>query len=179
MPRLDCPEVLDAEQRRVFEIIASGPRGKVEGPLGVWLHSPRLAETAQALGAFCRFGTVLEPRLSELAILVCGAAWKSGFEWAVHAPIGIAQGLDRDMVEAMRLGVTPMFKQDDESLVHEFSSKLIDNRKIDDDLYKRAVAVLGDRGVVDLVGIIGYYSFICMTINVFEIPLPAGTEQPF
>ncbi|MFM5923494.1 MAG: carboxymuconolactone decarboxylase family protein [Novosphingobium sp.] len=179
MARLDLPEELDAEQRRVFDIITAGPRGKVEGPLRVWLHSPQLAEAAQALGAFCRFGSALEPRLSELAILVCGATWKSGFEWAVHAPIAIAQGLDADVVEAMRIGAPPKFERDDEALVHVFCTTLIETRQIDDALYQKATGLLGDRKVVDLVGIVGYYSFICMTINVFAVPLPDGTANPF
>lgn len=179
MSRLELPRTLDAEQQRVFDLIAAGPRGKVEGPLGVWLHSPRLAETAQALGAYCRFGSALEPRLSELAILVCGAAWKSGFEWAVHAPIGIAQGLDAEEVERLRVGVSPDFQRADEDLVYRFSSKLLEVRAIDDALYKEATELLGERKVVDLVSIVGYYSFICMTINVFTIAVPDGLTNPF
>jgi 4-carboxymuconolactone decarboxylase len=179
VPRLDPPTALDAEQRRVHDAIVAGPRGKVEGPLGIWLHSPQLADRAQALGAFCRFGTLLEPRLSELAILVCGAAWKSGFEWAVHAPIGISRGLDPEVVNSIRLGRDPQFERNDEALVHDFTAMLLETRQIDDAIYNRAVGLLGERSVVELVGIIGYYSFICMTINTFKVSLPEGTEEPF
>ncbi|MEI2734951.1 MAG: carboxymuconolactone decarboxylase family protein [Rhodoblastus sp.] len=98
LPDLD-PATLDAEQKRIHDEIASGPRGKVEGPLRVWLTSAGLADKAQALGAFCRYGTSLPPRLSELAILVTGAYWRAGFEWHVHAPIGVAAGLDPQAVE--------------------------------------------------------------------------------
>lgn len=179
MPRLDPPATLDAEQRRVHNGIAAGPRGRVEGPLGIWLHSPQLAETAQALGAFCRFHSSLEPRLSELAILVCGAAWQSGFEWAVHAPIGIAAGLRSDVVENIRCGRKPKFDADDEAVVYDFTVYLLKYRQVKDKIYSRAVRTLGPRTVVDLVGIIGYYSFICMTINVFNVPTPNGVTDPF
>src|SRR3546814_14389267 len=91
LPALD-PATLTPEQKAVFDAIAAGPRGRVQGPLAVWLHSPGLADNAQRLGAFCRYGTSLEPRLSELAILVTGRAWGAQFEWAVHKPIPLQAG---------------------------------------------------------------------------------------
>ena len=104
MPRLPDidPATLTPEQKRIHDEIVSGPRGKVEGPLRVWLTSPGLADRAQALGAFCRYGTSLDQRLSELAILVTGAYWRAGFEWHVHAPIGVKAGLDPAAVEAIK-----------------------------------------------------------------------------
>src|ERR1700758_4790678 len=92
---------LDADQRRVHDAIVAGPRGQVQGPLRVWLQSAQLADRAQALGAVCRFGTSLPPRLSELAILITGAFWRAGFEWHVHAPIAVKAGLDAGAVEAI------------------------------------------------------------------------------
>src|ERR671926_1015872 len=117
MPRLPdiVVENLTPEQRRVYDAIKSGPRGVVQGPLRVWLNSAELADRAQALGAFCRYGTVLEPRLSELAIITTGAYWKAGFEWAVHAPIALEAGLDPKVVEAIRKGEPPHFEHGDEA----------------------------------------------------------------
>ena len=105
IPDLD-PARLDPEQKRIHDEIASGPRGKVEGPLRVWLTSPALADKAQALGAFCRYGTSLPPRLSELAILVMGACWQAGFEWFVHAPIAVKAGLTKAQFDAT-VGIHP------------------------------------------------------------------------
>jgi 4-carboxymuconolactone decarboxylase len=181
MPRLPdlVPEELTPEQRRVHDAILSGPRGVVQGPLRVWLNSPDLADRAQALGAFCRYGTTLPPRLSELAIITTGAYWKAGFEWAVHAPIAVEAGVDPAAIEAIRTGRTPRFAQADQTAVHAFAHELLHDRKVSDETYRRAEKELGVRGVVDLVGILGYYGLISMTIVAFEVPLPEGAPEPF
>ena len=173
------PEKLTPAQRRVHDAIVSGPRGRVQGPLRVWLTSPDLADKAQALGAFCRFGTSLPARLSELAILVTGAHWQAGFEWFAHAPIGIAAGLDTGLVEAIRVGRTPSFARADEAAVHAFAHELMTRRRVSAATYARAIGELGETAVVELVGILGYYSLISMTIVAFEIDLPAGQADPF
>ena len=173
------PEDLPPAQRKVHAAIAAGPRGRVVGPLRVWLSSPELAERAQELGAFCRFGTSLAPRLSELAILVTGAFWRAGFEWHAHAPIAIEAGLPADAVEAIRLGKVPKFAHEDERAVYEFSRELWSERRVSDATYRRTSDLLGNKTVVELVAILGYYGLISMTINVFEVPLPQGADQPF
>jgi 4-carboxymuconolactone decarboxylase len=178
MPDLD-PAKLSPEQRKVYDAILAGPRGHVVGPLRVWLQSAELADKAQALGAFCRFGTSLPPRLSELAILVTGAHWQAGFEWHAHAPMGQKAGLDAAAIEAVRVGKTPTFAKADETAVYTFASELLKTRKVSDATYARALAELGQKGVIELVGILGYYGLISMTINAFEVPLPAGAPSPF
>ncbi len=181
MPRLAdiVPENFDAEQRRVYDDILNGPRGKVEGPLRVWVNSPGLADRAQALGAFCRYGTVLEPRLSELAIITTGAYWRAGFEWYVHAPIALAAGLSAEHVEKIRRRADPAFEKADEAAVHAFVRELLDAKAVSEASYARARDLLGERALVDLVGIVGYYGFICMTINAFEVPIPGEAADPF
>lgn len=180
MARVELDEAaLSPEQRRIFDAIASGPRGKVQGPLRVWLQSPMLADRGQALGAFCRFGSSLEPRLSELAILITGAYWKAGFEWHVHAPIGLQAGLDPAAVEAIRVRGTPSFARNDEAAIHDFARELLDRKRVSEPTYQRAKKELGERGVVDLVAILGYYGLISMTINAFEVELPLGAKDPF
>ncbi len=178
IPDLD-PTRLTPDQKRIHDEIVSGPRGKVEGPLRVWLTSPGLADRAQALGAFCRYGTSLEPRLSELAILVTGAYWRAGFEWHVHAPIGLKAGLDPAAVESIRSGAEPALTKDDEKAVYAFSRELLANRRVSDATYAFAEQKLGRLGVVDLVGVLGYYGLISMTINAFEVPVPRGEKEPF
>lgn len=170
LPPLD-PDALSPEQRRIHDAIAAGPRGKVQGPLAVWLTSPELADKAQQLGAFCRFGTSLEPRLSELAILVTGRVWGAQFEWSVHKPIALKAGVSPEVVEAIRTRRTPPFEKTDERVVHDFADTLHRDRKVPDELYAEAVEVLGQRAVVDLVGLLGYYTLISMTINAFNVPL--------
>lgn len=184
MKEFQRPPVLDeatlsADQQAVFDAIRSGPRGLVEGPLRVWLQSAELADKAQALGAFCRYGTSLPPRLSELAILVTGAFWKAGFEWAVHAPIAIRNGLSEEVVEAIREGARPEFSKDDEVVVYDFSKELHENHAISDATYRRACSILTTKVVVELVSLLGYYTLISMTINAFNVPVPEGSAHPF
>ena len=178
------PPVLDegsltAAQQEVFEAIRSGPRGLVEGPLRVWLHSPALAEPAQRLGAFCRYGTRLPARLSELAIITVGAHWRSGFEWHVHAPIAQRAGIAAEAIEAIRTGGTPTLTQPDERAVYDFCRELLETRQVSDPAYEMAVRRIGLEAVVELVGLLGYYTLISMTINAFRVPVPQGASEPF
>jgi 4-carboxymuconolactone decarboxylase len=171
-------DALDARQRAVHDAILAGPRGVVEGPLRVWLLSPDLADRAQELGAFCRFGTSLPPLLSELAILILGHHWQAGFEWHIHAPIAERAGLHPVVIDEIRRGELPNLVGDAQ-IVYKFSRQLIEQRYVDDLNYEAAVVALGQRGVVELVGILGYYTLISMTIRAFRIPVPDGAEHPF
>ncbi|PNP96835.1 4-carboxymuconolactone decarboxylase [Sphingobium sp. SA916] len=177
-PPLPDLNALTSEQRAIYEDILAGPRGRLDPPLAVWLNSPGLARTAQELGGFCRYGTSLPPRLSELAILITGSWWRASFEWAVHAPIAIAAGLDEAVVEQIRKGIRPDFSAQDELCVYDFASELLNERRISDHIYAAAEAALGTTGLVDLVGILGYYGLISMTLNAFQIPAP-GNAKPF
>jgi 4-carboxymuconolactone decarboxylase len=170
---------LSPEQQAVYDAIRSGPRGIVEGPLRVWLQSPAFAEKAQALGAFCRYGTRLPPRLSELAILVVGAHWRSGFEWHVHAAVAARVGVSADVIEAVRLGRAPEFEDPEDRLVYAFASELVKGMRVSDATYEAAVAAFGVEAAVELVGVLGYYTLISMTINAFAVPLPDGAADPF
>ena len=184
MREMTRPPVLDenrltAAQQPVFDAIRSGPRGLVEGPLRVWLQSPAFAEQAQKFGAFCRYGTRLPPRLSELAIILVGAHWRSGFEWHVHAPIAAHAGVAADAIEAIRNGRAPELTQLDEKAVYEFSRGLLETQRISDRAYTLAIEQIGIEATVELVGVLGYYTLICMTINAFHVPVPTGAAEPF
>ena len=176
MTRLLPPseDALSDEQRRVFEMIASGPRGKVRGPLAIWLHRPELAQAAQALGAYCRYGSLLESRLSELVILTMATLWKSEFEWWAHKPIALKAGLSPDIVDALQHGAQPEFGDAEERIVHGVVVELTEQRQLSDTTYKEAQEILGADRLVDLIGVCGYYTLISMTINAFEVPLPDG-----
>lgn len=176
MPRISPLkiETMTEQQKHVYETIVSGPRGAVRGPLSVWLNRPELADRAQALGRYCRFDSSLPGRLSELAILTTARFWSSEFEWAAHKPIALDAGLSENIIEAIRQQKEPEFEHEDESVVYLFSKTLHQDRHINETLYARAVNVLGEDCVVDLTGILGYYTLISMTINVFEIAAPEG-----
>lgn len=171
MARISPPDFdsLTEAQQVVYDDIASGPRGKVRGPLAIWLHRPELAAKAQALGRYCRYDTRLPPRLSELAILVTARVWNSEFEWQAHKAIALSSGITVSVIEAIRDHRVPQFEAEDEAVVHDFALAVQRDRKVDRALYDRAISVLGAETVVDLTGMLGYYSLISMTINVFEV----------
>ncbi len=165
------------DQRRVADAITGGLRGEIPGPLAMWLLRPELADRAQRLGEYARYQTCLAPALSEIAILAVARYWGSEFEWYAHKPIALAAGVSPEVVESIRTRQTPEWESLEQETVYEFAKAVLENRRVNDDLFEQAVGALGQDGVVDLVGILGYYSLISMTINVFDVPLPAG-EAP-
>jgi 4-carboxymuconolactone decarboxylase len=171
------PDQLSPAQRRVYDAIASGPRKGVRGPLAVWLHRPELAEHAQALGRYCRYETQLAPRLSELAILVIARIWGSEYEWYAHKPIALDAGVSPEIVEAIRTHAAPPFDDRAAAAIYGFLMQLHRDRRVSDAVYAEAIAELGEAGVIDLVGLAGYYTLISMTINVFQVAPPAGVAD--
>ena len=165
---------LDAKQQSIYNDIASGPRGGVRGPFLAWLHRAGLAEHAQALGRYCRYDTCLPSRLSELAIMCMGRIWLAEYEWAAHKPFALKAGIAPEIIDALRDGVRPHFTNRDEEVVYDFVMSLYKTKAIGNALYAEAVSLLTEDGVVDLTGIVGYYSLISATIKVFEIPAHAG-----
>nr|WP_298249686.1 carboxymuconolactone decarboxylase family protein [uncultured Halomonas sp.] len=172
-----------SDQRRVLDAILSGPRGNLDGPFLAWIHSPALADHAQRLGAFCRYDTRLELRLTELAILFTATWWQSQAEWQIHAPIARDAGISEAVIEALRAGRDPAFERDDEALIYRLGKTLYTTRRVDEALYAEAVAAFGEPAVVELVGVFGYYALVAMTLNVFDVrrgsePLPFA-EPPW
>ncbi len=171
-------EQLSPEQKVVWDDIVAGPRGKMHGPFFAWLHSPELLSRGQALGLYARYQSSLPPRLSELCILVTSSHWKASGEWVDHCHIAISQGVDADALEALRKGQPAKFKPDDEQVVYAISQELFKTQKVSDATYKRAIEVLGQRGVLDVIAVLGYYGLIAMTLKTFMFP-PEGVPDPF
>jgi 4-carboxymuconolactone decarboxylase len=178
MPAPDPAHYTDAQQQ-VADAIAAGPRGSVRGPLAVWLNRPGLAAKAQELGQYCRYDSALEPHLSELAILVMARTYSAEFEWYAHKPIAIKAGLSEAAVEAIRLGQDPDLTDPEASVVYRVARAALDTRQLPDDLYAEAEATLGRDRLVDLVGVLGYYSLISLTLNIFRISPPADAPMAF
>jgi 4-carboxymuconolactone decarboxylase len=170
---------LNDEQRRVADEIKSGPRGGLAGPFWPWLRNPELAERAQKLGELVRYNSSLPPRLFELAVLVTAHHWKAQFEWYAHAPLARKAGLGDEIIAAIHAGTRPQFAKDDEAAVYDFAVELYARKRVSDAVYASAVAHLGERGAVELVGILGYYALVSMTLNTFGIEVPEGTAPPF
>lgn len=177
LPDLTYDEMSEA-QRQVYDEITAGPRGKVVGPLKVWLYSPELADRAQKLGAFARYNSSLPAELSELAILVTARLWSADFEWYGHVGPGRAGGIPEDVIEAIRTGAEPAFEDAKSRAVYTIARELHEARALSDETYAQAEAALGRQGVVDLVGILGYYTLVSMTLKAFDV-LPPDGSRPF
>lgn len=172
-------ESFSPEARAVADAILAGPRAGLSGPFVPWLESPELAALAQQLGRFTRYDTVLPTRLSELAILYTGQHWSAQFEWHHHAPIAREAGVPQSVLDAMQRGERPVFAADDEQAVYDFCDEVYRLRRVRDVTFARAHNILGQRGVVELVGILGYYALVSMTLNVFAVPIPEDATAPF
>lgn len=181
MPRitLPSPEQMDVNQRRVYDKIIGGPRGKIQGPLRAALHNAELADRWQALGALLRYNTTLTPRQSELAILVTGRACRSPFEWYAHRIESEKVGIEAAVIEALLVDQMPDGLSDDDNAVLRFSMELNQYRSVSDATYAIALARFGERTVVELTALVGYYTMVAMTLNAHEIPLPEGVQPAF
>lgn len=150
--------------------------GHLVGPFNAWLHVPKIGRRLSSLGAYLRFRTSIERRLSEVAICAVGAHWRSEFEFWAHAPMALEHGVDESVIAAMRAGERPGFSQPDEQIVYDVARQLLNDRRVDDATYTEANELLGETGMVELVTLIGYYCLISMLLNLFEVPLPPGEE---
>ncbi len=183
-PRLAVPDEVQmtSAQRTLMDAIRSGPRGKAvtpRGPFAVWLHAPEFGQLAQALGGHCRYKTGVPPRLSEFAILCTARLWRSQYEWFAHEPPALAAGVKPKTIADLRAGRMPKSAPKDERAVYDFIQEIYKKRRVSDRAYKRVHAVLGDAATVELVGILGYYVMISMTLNVFQMLPPPDAKLAF
>jgi len=183
-PRLPIPDeaqMTDA-QRSLLDAIRSGPRGQSitpRGPFAVWLHAPEFGHLAQALGGHCRYKTALPARLSEFAILCTARQWRAQYEWFAHAPLAEKAGVSAKTIADLRAGREPKSAPKDERAIYAFARELYKTNRVSDRTYKRAQAFLSDAAMVELVGILGYYALISMTLNVFRMMPPADAKLAF
>ena len=175
---LPTPETMTPEQRKVYDMIVTGPRGTLVGPLRAALHRPELAEKWQQLGELLRFRTSLFPQFSELAILVTARRWSCQVEWYIHARAAVACGLDPEIIEAIRKNQKPTFADANARLIYDYSVELSTRGKVSEAVYRATLASFGEVGMVELTALIGYYTMVAMTLNAHEIPLPDGAEPP-
>ena len=168
LPDLDLNNFTD-KQKQVYKNIENGPRGRVAGPLRIWMRNPELAENAQALGQYARFDSSLSPKLSELAILITARYWSAQFEWVHHVPSAKEAQISEDIISAIAYAKRPIFSDASMQTVFNYCAELHRDKEVSDDTYKNAISKLGTAGVIDLTAICGYYTLISMTIKAFRI----------
>ena len=148
--------------------------GGLVGPFNAFVHAPDVGRHLSALGATVRFGTSIERRLSELAIITVGARWKAEFEWWAHARMARRYGVPDAVVDAIARGDEPPFAAPDERVIYAVASQLAATGRVSQDAYDAARELLGDAGMVELVSLCGYYTLVSFVLNAFDVPLPPG-----
>ena len=171
MPHLG-PEQMTEAQRAAAAELASGPRGGVRGPFIPLLRSPELMNRLQKVGEYLRYQSALERRLSEFVILITSRQWTQQFEWSVHVPLARAAGLESGIVEALADGRRPSGMAADEEIAYDFCDELFRTRGVSETTYQRAVAQFREQGVIDLLGIVGYFTTVSMVMNVAHTRAP-------
>jgi 4-carboxymuconolactone decarboxylase len=179
------PDQMNAEQKKLFETIISGPRAQnyggdaanhvlKRGPFNAWMRSPEFGLKIQAVGEQIRFKSSIPKHLNEFAILITAREWTSQYEWYAHHALAMKAGLDPKIAEELAAGKRPSNMKEDVAAVYDFCIQLHRTKKVDDATFKRAKALFGEQGVIDLVGVSGYYTAVSMTLNVAEVPVPGG-----
>jgi 4-carboxymuconolactone decarboxylase len=170
---------MNPAQKRVHDQIVAGKRGRFGGPFQLLIRAPEICGLASQLGEHLRWGSSLPDRLSELAIIATARFWRAQYEWYAHAPLAEKAGVPAAAIEAIRTGGSPVFAAQDEVLVHRICSEILRTQRLSDASFNAAVAAFGEQGLVEIIAIIGYYTLIGNTLNVFQVKLPEGEKPPF
>lgn len=170
-------EQLSAAQQVAAQAVIDGPRGALYGPFVPLIRSPELMEAAQRMGEYLRYRSAIGTRLSELAILVTARQWNQPVEWAIHAPIARQAGIAPALVEAIAHHRRPDDMSEEEAVVHDFCIELHQRKRVSDATYQAALQRFGEHGVVDLMGLNGYYTFLAMVMNAAQTAVPTSTNN--
>ena len=162
-------------QRTMIEHVLAGPRGSTDGPFNVQLRSPEMGDLGPQFGASTRFATTVPRKLYELAIIITARHWTAQFEWQAHHRGALQAGLPAAVADAIAEGRRPTAMAPDEAAVYNFATELLDTTQVSDATFAAAKTLLGERGVVELINVMGWYGTVSMMLNVDRYPLPPGT----
>jgi len=163
-------------QRTMIQHLLDGPRGGTEGPFNVLLRSPEMGDLGQQFGASTRFATTVPRRLYELAIIITARHWTSQFEFTAHHRGALQAGISPAVADAIGEGRRPAAMPRDEEAVYNFATELLETKQVSDATFAAAKNVLSERGVVELIDVMGWYSTVSMLLNVDRYPLPEGSR---
>lgn len=169
-------EAMNPAQKTMTMNLLTGPRRGMGGPFNVLLRSPEMGDLAQKLGEYARFRPDVPAKLRELAIIVTARHWTAQYEWNAHRRAAAQAGLKEDIIKAIAERKRPTGMQPDEVAVYNFASELLETKNVSDATFKAVVDKFGEKGVVDIIGVMGYYQMVSMLLNVDRYPLPAGTQ---
>ena len=177
MPAIAQEQMTDAQKTAAAEL-AAGPRGSMKGPFWPMVRSPEFMQVAQKVGAYIRWKCPLDKRINEMAALIGARAWTQQYEWWAHYPQAIAAGLKKESADAIAEGRRPTGMAADEEILYDFVTELLANKSVCDATYARATGQFGEAGVIDLMGILGYYTMLAMIMNVSRTAIPKGGPLP-
>jgi len=181
MPPIPLDKMTDLQKKYAEEII-KGPRGALYGPFIPLIRSPELMDRSQRIGEYLRYKSAIGTRLTELVILIVARQWTQQVEWAIHEPIALKEGIKPDVVKAIADGRRPVGMSADEEVLYDFCMELHTNKSISDITYDRVLKRFGEQGVMDTLGINGYYTMIAMVMNATRTAVPdnkPGALKPF
>ena len=172
--KLLAPEDMSADQKATYDESIAGKRGRPPAPMMAWLSSPEMARHATRLGEVLRFDTMFPAKLSEIAILVTARHFTAHYEWFAHKRLALQGGLDEKIIDDIRDRRTPQFDDPKARVIYDVAKSLHEAHGLTKVLYDEAVNVLSLRGLVEVIGLCGYYTMVSMTLNTFEFELPDG-----
>jgi 4-carboxymuconolactone decarboxylase len=173
-------EELNAAQKAWADAIAAPPRNAkfTNAPYRAYIRNPDLAPRLTAITDYLRWNTSLPPRLSEMAILITARQWTAQYEWFAHYPLAIKGGLDPKILSAIAQGKRPDTMKDDEAALYDLAMALYRDKKVSDPVYKAALEKFGERGIMDIIGIMGYYDITSMTLITMQAGPPNDSVPP-
>lgn len=177
MPPIPADKLTDAQKKAAQELTA-GPRGALGGPFVPLLRSPEFMSRLQKMGEYLRYESRLGPKLNEFVILLTARRWTQQYEWDAHFPLALKAGWKPEPLAAIAEGRRPVGMAEEEEIVYDFLTELHQNQSVSDATYARAIRRFGEQGVVDMVGVTGYYTMLGMIMNVARTPLPDGKKLP-
>ena len=172
--KLLSPGEMNEAQKQTYDEAIAGKRGSAPAPMMAWLNSPDMARHATRLGEMLRFNTMFPPKLSEIAILVTARHFTAHYEWWAHKRLALKGGLDPKIIDDIRDRRTPEFDDPKARMIYDVAKSLHEGHGLSQALYDEAVKLLTVRGVVEIIGLCGYYTMVSMTLNTFEFGLPDG-----
>jgi len=165
-------ERMTEPQKKAAEELASGPRGGVRGPFVPLLRSPELMSRLQKVGEYLRYHSALDTRLNEFVMLIVSRHWTQQYEWCVHYPLALKAGLKPEIAEAVAEGRRPSGMAEDEAIAYDFCDELLRTHGVSETTYQQVVAKFGEHGLIDMVGLVGYFTTVAMVMNVAHTPPP-------
>ena len=177
MPPIPADKLTEA-QKKAAEVFAEGRGYAIRGPFVPLIRSPEVMLRAKAMSDYLRFKSVLAPRINEMMIIITAREWTQNYVWNSHQPIGLKAGLRPEIADAIADGRRPTGMIEDEEIAYDMATEILRLKRVSDTTYARAVAKFGEQGVIDLLGVVGYYNFLAIVLNAARTPLPDGVPEP-